>query len=374
MRKTLIATISAVALLAAACGSEETTGLAATAGAETAGAETDDAATGSTDGDSTTPEDLGSPDDGSADPGESDDDGDSAVQPTGDRTQETPTAAADRGTLRAALLDEALDQSGTVSSARFEGRVTMVGKPGSELPGEVSMVFSGAYDLAADASQVSMDLSGLVEAAMAAEGEDQAEMAMFAGLFDSPLEAITIGETSWIKWGLISMFTGTEDMWLEGAADEAGDLTSGFGVGNAGSPVDLLETLADADATIEQIGTEELRGTTTTHYRATVDAEAFADSMSPEERADFEADLGAMPVPALPIELWLDDDGNLHRFVLDLSAGGALEGDDEFDSMTLVFDLWDHGQDLGIVPPPADQVIDEADSLFGFEDLGDFGA
>ena len=42
-------------------------------------------------------------------------------------------------------------------------------------------------------------------------------------------------------------------------------------------------------------------------------------------------------------------------------------------SMSFVYDLWDHGLDLAITPPPADQVITEDELGFSLEDLGGIG-
>lgn len=348
MKKTLTASAAAFSLLLAACGPGDTEDAQPTTTVEAiADVETTDQATTSV---ATAPQ-AGAP-----------------------QTSEPSAGAAPQAgaTLRSSVLGKTLDANNELSSARFEGTINFVGAAGSELPGDVSLKFAGAYDLANDASEMSMDFGGIIEAAAASEsgGDD---IGLFADFFKEPLQVITVGEKSWIKWGLLAIFTGADDKWLEGEDGSAGDLASGFGVGGAsGSPTDILETLADANADVEEIGTEELRGVQTTHYRALIDAEALAESMSAREREEFESDLGASPISEFPMEFWLDDQGLLHRYRMDLSDPALLsESDGELESAEIIFDMWDHGADLDIQPPPADQIVSE-DEL-GF-DLSDFAS
>lgn len=360
MRKSLPALLFALVLLLASCGS---TGAEVVETADTAAAEVPS-------GDEARPgngEDGGDPADGEGIPQEP------TIDPAdGEGIPREPTT----GTLRSALLGRTLDRSRAVSSARFDVRISLVGAPGSDLPGETTLTVAGAYDLAQQASKVSMDFGDLLRAAAEAEagGEDSAELAMFAGFFEEPLEVITIGERSWIRWGLLSLFTGTEGKWLEGEPDETEDMAAGLGFGGTGSPTELLEWLAEADASVEELGREDVRGAPTTRYRAVVDAAALVETMSPAERAELEAEIGAMPVAELPMDLWIDDAGLLHRYVLDLSDPALLDdADGDLESAVFTVEFWDHGADVAITPPPPDQVVseDEIDLDFGaFADLG----
>ncbi len=366
MRRTSSALLTALALLLAGCGTAETTDTVAV------GAATDEQESAALDQRAADRDGEQLDEQRDDEPGDARDQDEASTGANGSDDDRIGQAA-EAGTLRSALLETALDPASELSSARFEGRIEMVGGPDSELPGPVSLTFAGAYDLANDAAEVSMDFSSLIEAAARAEGGDAAELGLFAGMFDEPLQVITIGDTSWIKWGLVSMFTGTEGLWLEGEAEDSGELTAGFGFGGSGSPTALLDLLADADAQVERVGTEDVRGTSTTHYRAVVDAETLAETMTPGERAQYDAELGVSAMAEFPLELWIDDDGLVHRYRLDFSDPGMLEeSGGELQSAELVFEIWDHGADLGITPPPADLIIteDEIDMGFGaFSDL-----
>jgi len=348
--------LAVLGLLAAACtddsASTETAGQLSSDAGQSGDDAGDDA--GSDDAGSDDADQSSAPDDDAGDDAGSDDDGDAGL---------------DRGTtLRSAVLGRALDQSNAMTSASFEGVITIVGEPDSELPGDLTMRFDGAFDTEAQASRVTLDLGGLFEAAMAADPDTEGMEDLFSSMFEDPMEMITIGEKSWVRWGLLAMF-GVEDKWLEGTADAA-SATADFGFGaGSDSPTSMLEELADANAEVVEIGTEDIRGTSTTHYRAELDTEAMAATMSPQERAEFETDLGASPDATFLLDLWIDDADLLHRF--ELSISGLEQVDDaEFQSMTMVYDLWDHGQDPGIAPPPADQVVTEDELGFSLEDLG----
>jgi len=81
---------------------------------------------------------------------------------------------------------------------------------------------------------------------------------------------------SYIKWSFFEMLLGT-DKWITGDADDSESTTSGFGFGTDGdSPTELLEALADANAQVENLGQDEVRGVVTTHYRAVLDIETLA--------------------------------------------------------------------------------------------------
>ena len=276
------------------------------------------------------------------------------------------------GDLRSVLLKEALDPANELASARFEGRFTMVGAAGSEFPGEMTIGFDGAYDLANDSSELSMDLSGMLDAMAASEGGGGADMAFMSGFFAEPLQIITIGDQSWMKWGLFSMFTGSGDSWLEGEAGELGESVDISGFGGGGSPVEMLEVFADANVVVEVIGTEDLRGVETTHYRAMVNPQTLMASMSEGDVDDFASDFGTVPNAEFPIDFWLGPNELIHRYVIDLSGPGVIsDPEGELESATFTFEMWDHGTDLNIVPPPADQIVSEDELNFGFGDSGE---
>lgn len=362
-KRTATILLAVLGLLLAACGSSDTT---TDAGDQLGSAVESDGGDGGAGGDgSGTDGDGGS---GGAADGSGGSDGDSDGADGGGDDAGGDSMA---GTLRSTVLGAALDETGAMTSASFEGVITIVGQPGSDLPGEFTMTFSGAFDNEAEASVVSIDFGNLFEAAAAADPEAADGMGeLFATFFEEPMQMITIGDTSWVKWGLLAMF-GVDDRWLQGDASND-SLAGDFGIGGGSdSPTAMLEELADSDAEIQDLGQEDLRGITTTHYRAELDVATLAEQMSAEERAEFESELGASAEGSYVIDLWIDENDLLHRFVLSVDDLAAT-GEDELGSMTMTYDLWDHGLDQGIAAPPADEVITEEELGFTLEDLGGF--
>lgn len=273
-------------------------------------------------------------------------------------------------TLGDSILAGTLNPAADTSTARFDGSINFVGAPGSELPGEISMGFNGAYDLNSGSSDVTIDFSEVF--AVAAESDpDAAELGLFGDFFEEPIRVITIGDTSYVQWGLITLFAGSDvdgDVWLETPAEDSDDLASGFGGGFGGSsPDEFLAQLRDANAVVEDLGAEDVRGNPTTHYRALVDTAALSETLSAEEMADFQSNFGgAGEDVAFPIDFWVGDDGLLYRYEIDLTDPALLEDTDGLERLTITYEIFDYGQDVGITAPPADQIVsDELLSGFG---------
>jgi len=367
MKRATIALLAALGLALAACGTEEAAQV--TAGAPGAdGAGTDQAVPEGGTNDDATPGDGAAGEEPGGEPG----------RELGSGAESDPVEASDLrpGSLRSILPAGTMELSGSMSSARFEARVELVGVPGSELSGPVSITLAGAYDEPNRASELMMDLGDVLRAAASEGGSDElAELEAFAAAFAEPLQIVTIGDRSWIKWGLLAMLGVGDDMWLEGSSEGTEDLSSSMGLGGgAASPTDLLDLLGDADADLEVLGSEDLRGASTTHYRVELDVAALAGGLDADDRAALESELGASAEAVYTVEFWLDGDERLHRLVVDIDDIPPGAGVDDLASMRIVYDLWDHGLDLGITPPPADQILTEDELGFEIGDLSGFGA
>lgn len=358
MKSTSAALLAAFFLILSACGVDSTEDLTTTAGAET-GSETVDGLSGDEETSSTMINDV--------DGGHSADESASEDDVNGDDPPLTETDGEVRETLQSALLSGALDSSDKSSSARFEAVIAMTGAPESETPGEFSLSISGAYDLANEASRISIDMSDLVR--LASEGsDDSSDLGFMAAFLGDGIEVVTIGDQAWIKWALLTMFTGVEDKWLETSADDTGDMTSDIGIEGALLPTDLLSLWSDAEVAIEDLGVEEIRGAEATHYQVVIDADAFAASMTDADKSDFESDLGVALAGEVVLDVWIDDEGLLHRYVMDLSDPALYQsGDEDVIEASFSFEIWDHGKDLGISAPPAEDIVTEDELTFGFD-------
>ena len=119
--------------------------------------------------------------------------------------------------------------------------------------------------------------------------------------------------------------------------------------------IESLRTARD----VEVVGPEDVRGTPTTHYRAVYDAEDQLDRLGRiGEQA--KGALGDTDLSALPVDLWLDDDGRLRKLeqVLELQPEGQPPV-----SIRTVVEVFEFGVDVDVEVPPADQVRDGAPLL-----------
>jgi hypothetical protein len=272
------------------------------------------------------------------------------------------------------LFADTIEGPEAPSSVRFEGRMLIVGNPDSDLPGSYEISIAGAYDVAANASDLTIDMGGVFAAFAEADGEQiPPEM---AALLDEPMQVIVVDEMGWMKWPFLSLLAGSAeggDLWIELGADEVSDTTESFGFTSAaGDPTEMLERLAAAEASLEDLGVETVNGVEARHWRALLDLEALAEQSSPEERAELEAQFGDVAAAEFPLDVWIGvADGYIYRYVLELSSDAVLAGDpeSEVDSATVTFDFFGYNADQGISPPPA-ELITSGEELFsgGFFD------
>lgn len=262
-----------------------------------------------------------------------------------------PEASGDLASLQSAMAQ-------TVESApsRVEGVIRMVGLADAPVP-EVEMPFSVVTDPATGDSSMVMDFG-----AMAAIGDEEIppEMAALMG----SMEVREIGDTVYMKFPFFTAFLGAETEWVSMPAEQsdmADDMTPSTAPSDPGA---FLDSFKDAEGEVEVIGPEEIRGISTTHYRIMI-GERWAESLTDEEMGDLE-EQGFSPDASFPLELWVDDDGLVHRMSIVAEASQIEDTGGEFESMTMTFDFFDFGQPVTIEPPPADQVTDMEELMGGF--------
>ncbi|MCP4087404.1 MAG: LppX_LprAFG lipoprotein [Actinomycetia bacterium] len=313
-----LAILFTVVLLAAACGGSDEDSVSADAvGSDSSDSGSDEGDTSGSD----TSDDSGSDDSGSGDLADDTEFGD--------------------------LIRDSVAATAEITTGRMAATMTMEG--GSEFPTPAEVLLSGEFDFPNDAVALEMDLSGMAEA-MA--DSDDPDAALAGSFFDEPVEVIRIGETSWLKMGLLAMLAGGDVEWIELTSDEftaAEQLLPG-GTG-AFDPQDFIAFLNGADD-IQELGTEDIRGIETTRYAGTI---------TEEKLADFDVDGALDSVGAteeIPFEVWVDGDGLIRRLLMEVTDTG------DGSSMTLDWEMYDFGDAIDIAPPPADQVT-SADALSG---------
>ncbi len=243
----------------------------------------------------------------------------------------------------------------------FEMTVPGVGK-------SLSFTASGGFDTPAKRSRIAVDLSSLAD--LMAQAGPLLGGTVTGDLADTDpgdwkLDAIVDGDVVYLRFPPLASELPDGKTWVKGNAKElAQSGTSGLDQAGSLSGLDARDVfgfLEGVSGTIESVGSEDVRGVTTSHYRATLDP-AKLTALVP---ADKRESLGGIDEAAkqaglddLPIDVWVDADGRLRKLAIELDA--KLPGSDESLQASLVVEVYDYGAPLDVELPPADQVADAA--------------
>jgi hypothetical protein len=119
---------------------------------------------------------------------------------------------------------------------------------------------------------------------------------------------------------------------------------------NQNNPADLLKALKGV-GTSHLVGTENIRGTATSHYRAEIDLNKAADRIPDRAAADaLKRLVDQSGTSGFPIDVWVDRVGRVRREQVRYSAAGA--------GMDMTVEFTRFGVPVDTTPPPADQVMD----------------
>jgi hypothetical protein len=232
-------------------------------------------------------------------------------------------------------------------------------------------VFSGegAFDERSGRASFAVDLSALAKLLggfVAGLGGTSA-----SGLpnFDDPsgwkIDVVQDGTVGYVRLPAFDEQLPEGKTWIRGDAADAS--TSGFDVGELGQfaksdPRDVLGTLRAVTSDVETVGSEQLRGVETTHYRATVDPAQLGKLAIGKDPTATQALLHRLAQSGLglvPVDVWLDASGLVHKLSMSFEATEASTS--RSSEVAMSFELWDYGQAVDIELPPASQVVDASD-------------
>ncbi len=174
-----------------------------------------------------------------------------------------------------------------------------------------------------------------------------------------PVETITILPDLYMKSPLFDAAV-PRGKWLHIDIAKAGKQ---IGIGDptqfgSGDPSQALQTLRALSSRVEQVGTEDVRGVPTTHYRATVELRRLPSVTPPARRAAAKqsADklIQLIGADSYPMEVWVDRRHLVRRMRIRMTM--TVQGRSLKQDMTI--DLFDFGPKRKIKPPPAGQTVE----------------
>lgn len=260
------------------------------------------------------------------------------------------SGSASAGRTAVALIASSADKATNAKSARMSGEVTVQAKGETKtLPLDGAVDFgSGAFEFTYDLSH--LGLPGAASTKIQARMVDGAMYMNLGGLDGAAGKGLSsmTGGKSWLKLDLSSLGLG--------ASGSSGGLSDA----NPGGTLELLRGVGD----VKTIGTETLRGVSTTHYRATIDPRRALDKTPAALRGRVQQDLGAIN-GTIPVDVWIDGDGQARKIATDVDA--------KTGTISTSIEYYDFGTDVSVQAPPAADTFDFSDMFGGLRQLSGAG-
>jgi hypothetical protein len=228
---------------------------------------------------------------------------------------------------------------------------------GSEASPQSLEVLAAAADKVSDAGSSAMTMTMTMDVdgdEVTAEGEG-----VFAWIEETGEMTVTMSGSGRPGEGEMDLIIDGDDVYMKmppelgaGAGWYRMDASGvGSGVGGANQlsqdPSQFVEFLRGASEDgVQDLGTEEVRGVSTHHYKAEISFEKMLDQARDQEAVEaMRAQLEAFgDVDSFPMEVWIDEDGLPRRMdvVMDMADIGAMDASIE---------MFDYGVEVDVRPP-----------------------
>lgn len=243
--------------------------------------------------------------------------------------------------------------AGAASVTMEETTVAMaVSADMSDLPGVGELVIEGEgeADFKSGRASMTMDMTELLRQSGAPADVD--------GTFETLID----GTVMYMRAGALTAELGIPaGTWLKADLQEFGE-SQGIDMAQAqqpgtGDPRQGLAMLTGVtEIGVEELGEEDVRGVSTTHYRAEVDlrkAIEQADAITDPEA--FERFIDTMGTDTMDVEVWIDDEGRLRRMTMEMPLPTGAGGDAEIRTTS---EFYDFGRDVDLEPPAEEDTRD----------------
>jgi hypothetical protein len=219
-----------------------------------------------------------------------------------------------------------------------------------QLPSALTIPGQGQFDYKAKEGRLTMDYGDVLSAA----GQSG----------NGKMEIRSKGNVYYLKWPLLSKTVGASTPWISFDVTKLNQIsgidTSSLQQVNQGDPSQTLVYLKAA-GTVDEQGTEDVGGVSTTKYHAIIDVDKIPGLAPADKRAAVAASVKSLKeqygISKLPMDVWLDGQGLPRKLFYDIST--KAQGQKVKTSLTM--NLSDYGVKVNVAPPPASQVTDLAD-------------
>jgi hypothetical protein len=215
----------------------------------------------------------------------------------------------------------------------------------------VSMTGEGIFDYANETGRMVFDMTEIVEQTGDTEMGGEVEM-------------IFSGTVVYMKMPFLTQLLSDPKPWIKVDLEEArrsgADISQLAQLGQS-DPTQLLELLGGATRRVQDVGTEEVRGASTTHYKMVLDLARAAEKASEAARPSVENLIQRTGSPTMPADVWIDAGGRMRRmsYRVELVPGDtAISPSSNPDTMDVAMELYEFGVTVEVEPPAEDEVVD----------------
>ena len=138
---------------------------------------------------------------------------------------------------------------------------------------------------------------------------------------------------------------------------------AGSSFANTSDPSASFQALKGVSEDVREVGTQDVRGTATTHYTGTYDVRAAIEQAQGAVRQLLEKTLGSADLSSVPFDVYLDDQQRVRKFEQTLELPASEQTGGQPVTSRTVMELFDFGTPVEVTAPPADQVKDGAPLL-----------
>jgi hypothetical protein len=229
----------------------------------------------------------------------------------------------------------------------FDLAFSVSGGTSSVPAGPFSLTGQGAFDTRHSTGQLSLNLGALGALLGAATG---------GAKVPSAIDVVILKTALYMHYPALAQQLSPGKEWLRfDLAKLPRSATGGVSPGQLKqvNPQQLITALQSAVST-SKVGTETVRGVSTTHYRAVIDMTKVVSALPASQRAATLKSLRQAGLSKLPVDAWIDGSNYLRRLAVSTrvkSSGSAV-------TLKLLTELYDYGAKVKVSAPPASKVTD----------------
>ena len=235
-----------------------------------------------------------------------------------------------------------LTAAATSTGSQHTAQMTMTESlSASLLPHPVTVHGTGAVNLDTKSVEINLDMADLASMGSSALG-------------DGHMVEILAGGQVYLSGGLVSSELPAGKSWL--VVGDPSKLTGTSSVASVPQATSELTMLQQLGGNVTRVGTEQIGGEPTTHYRADIDLAKIAAKLPAGLPADLKSTFAAVGDGGrLPTDVWVGADGLVHQVSMQMTMGSLLGR--KIDMSMSVTETFDHfGEPVDIAAPPPDQV------------------